>query len=299
MSVTVFRTPRTSTVPGCGLQCPQPGPRKQVSVILTLSAGSVFGDGKMPRNAGVSQSPEHRKQAGRCQAAAVAAWTAAPLSWLKNQFSKEMWAHFTSSLSTLAAFVVCMALSVMIGATICMWRFHLREERRRIAQAKRREEGVRWIRQKVRRAIVLAQDINDLRMLHMSWTASEAARDKQLAQNHSRSLACTASPGARDTRHVTGRMLCASFREFAPDNWRQKATGAALYNTVHHMSPVAQESPEQELKRLKEVSPQVAREFYSLDAPVAGESDFERVKRVRKLAGTSEQEDQQLVKDVA
>lgn len=179
----------------------------------------------------------------------------------------------------------------MIGTVLCIWRFHVREERRRIAQEQRREEGIQWVQRKVRRALVLAQDLSELRLVSSKLSASEAARDRHLAQRHARSLACTASPGVRNNQHVSGRMLCTCFREFAPDNWRLQATGKALYKTVHKSPspapvPVAQESPEQELKRLQEVEHQIARQFYSWDAPMAGESDFERVKRIRKLAGS-------------
>lgn len=187
----------------------------------------------------------------------------------------------------------------MIGATVCIWRFHVREERRRVAQAQRAREGVLWVRQKIRRALVLSQDISELRLADSTWSAREAARDRQLVRSHARSLAFTASAGARRTQHVSSRMLCACFREFSPDNWRLKATGTELFKTVHDRPvptptpvPSAQHTPEEELRTLQDVEHQVVRQFYAWDTPQAGESDWERVKRVRELLDSAKREKQ-------
>lgn len=198
----------------------------------------------------------------------------------------DVQAHITSSLCTLTAFVVCMVLSAMIGVMVCIWRFHVREERRRVAQAQRREEGVRWIRRRVLRALVLAQDISKLRLADSNWSA----RVRQLARSHARSLVCTASVGARRSQHVSGRMLCACFREFSHDNWLLKATGTKLYKAVHDRPvptpvPSAQQLSEQELQRLQEVEHQVVRQLYAWNPPQAGETDFEREGVLRKPAG--------------
>ena len=143
---------------------------------------------------------------------------------------------------------------------------------------------------------MLSQDISELRLPDSSWSAREAAIDRKLAQSHARSLACTASAAGRSTQHISGRMLCACFREFAPDNWRLKATGTKLFKTVHDRPdrlvptptpvPSAQDTFDEELRKLQDAEHQVARQFYSWIAPQAGESDLERVKRMRKLSAT-------------
>lgn len=169
-----------------------------------------------------------------------------------------------------------------------------------MAQADRREERVQWTRRRVQRALVLSQDISELLPEENHVNAREVVRAMQMAQHHARSLACSAS-SALSKRHVSGRVLSASFRDFTADNWRLKATGKKLYKTVHQRSeplPVAHESPDIELKRLQQVELQAIQDFYTWSAPKAGESDFERVKRMRKLTGTAEQADQ-LATDVA
>lgn len=47
---------------------------------------------------------EHCKRAG-CPVGAVATWTITPISWLKSQFSKEMWVRLLPGLGVLC--IVC------------------------------------------------------------------------------------------------------------------------------------------------------------------------------------------------
>jgi hypothetical protein len=200
------------------------------------------------------------------------------------------------------AYIICMMVPVMLGI-ISLWRFHVRETRRSIAQAQRRQEGVQWVKRKIRRAVVLAQDINELHLvdtllLKASNIVAHETETRTFSGHHARSLACTASPDARRTLHVCGKMLCANFREYGVDNWRSKATADALYKAVHKAieetspAPVAQETQVDELKPqpLQSEDLQVAREFYAPDGsgPKAGESEFERAlrkRRMRKLSG--------------
>lgn len=224
--------PRTATAqdPSRSLHRAQPGSRRRIPCTLHYNLHSARSDAKLSRYGHVSSSRDHPKRC--CRAASVAAWTSTPLAWLKSQVSKEMGAHITSCLCSCVAFFVCLLLPAMMGVMICIWRFNRREDRRHTAQEQRRKEGVEWIRSKVRRAVVLAQDISKMRLADSRWSANDAARDRKLALQHARSLACTASRAARSDRHINGRMLSASFREFAPNNWHLKAAGNTAYKSV-------------------------------------------------------------------
>lgn len=211
-----------------------------------------------------------------------------------------MQVQITSSLSAVTAFVVCMLLSVMVTTTICILRFHMRERRRAIAMAQRKEEGLQWFRHKVKRALVLAQDISDFRLadrfISARDAAMEASRDRLAATHHARSLACTASPVARNTRHISGRMLCASFRDFAPDNWRITATGNALYKTVHDQPSTAPQAEDAPVEAVDAATYHIPTQ----DCIWNPKHEFEknRVNRIRNLAG-SENREQRFAKKLA
>lgn len=89
MNANLLRTPGTASWTGCALQRAQPAFRQHVSTADSNSSRSLGPEEKYSGNGVVSRTPRHLHRS--CQAAAVAAWTCTPLSWLRSQFSKEVW----------------------------------------------------------------------------------------------------------------------------------------------------------------------------------------------------------------
>jgi hypothetical protein len=142
-------------------------------------------------------------------------------------------AHIVSSLGTLCAFVTCMLISVGIAVAFCLIRFKLRQDRRRAALAKRAEDQMRWVRHRIRRALVLDQASQAWRMADNAMSSAEMLRDIRVAQLHAVSAMSMPLHAPQNSWQASGHVLCTCFRTSKVDNWLSKSTGENLYKAVH------------------------------------------------------------------